>query len=131
MNISRAIYTILSAHAGLTSLVSTKIYPVTAPQQTEYPYLVFGLDSVEPINRQTGVAMAEYINLDVNVVSKKVDENESIAKEVRLALDRVTEGIYSGTKVGVTLFDDWNGPALNDDDDSYVSTLSFRMLIHR
>ena len=131
MNISRAIYTILSAHAGLTILVSTKIYPVTAPQQTEYPYLVFGMDSVEPINRQTGVAMAEYINLDVNEERKKVDENESIAKDVRLALDRVTEGIYSGTKVGVTLFDDWNGPALNDDDDSYVSTLSFRMLIHR
>ena len=91
MNISRAIYTILSAHAGLTSLVSTKIYPVTAPQQTEYPYLVFGMDSVEPINRQTGVAMAEYINLDVNVVSKKLNEHESIAEELRMALDRVTE----------------------------------------
>lgn len=131
MNISRAIYTILSAHAGLTSLVSTKIYPVVAPQQTAFPYVVFSTDSVEPINRQTGTAMAEYVNLDVNVVSKIVDENESIAKQVRLALDRVAEGAYSGVNVGVTLFEDWNGPVLNDDDDAYVSTLSFKVLIHR
>lgn len=131
MNISRAIYSILSSHAGLTSLVGSRVYPVNAPQQVSLPYVVFDIEANEPINRQTGVACADYIYPEVMIISNTVDENESIAKEVRSALDRVTESTYQGIKIGVSLFDQWIGPRLTDEDDAYISNMSFKIVIHR
>lgn len=41
MSIETELFSYLSTYAGLTTLVSTRIYPVDAPQQPTYPYIVY------------------------------------------------------------------------------------------
>lgn len=41
MSIETELYTYLSTYAGLTALVSTRIYPLVAPQKIQEPYCTF------------------------------------------------------------------------------------------
>lgn len=43
-----ALYTLLSGAAGVTALVSTRIYPDVLPEDCAYPAVVFARQSTEP-----------------------------------------------------------------------------------
>ena len=54
MSIRTDIFTALSGHAALTALVSSRIYPIKAPQSPTYPLVIYQRVSNDHINSLTG-----------------------------------------------------------------------------
>ncbi len=132
MNISKAIYYILSNHSGLNSLVSNRIYPVRAPQavlQSSDPYVVFDKISIIPTNTQDAVSKLDYTRVRVHVWSKDYTNCEAIATTVRSALDRLAEGVYNTVRICNSLYMDQT-ETFDDEDDYYSIVLDFNMGIH-
>lgn len=98
MAIAEAIYARLDGAAGLTALVSHRIYPVQAPQAATLPYVIYREVSAERISAMgadTGMVRPRY---QVSVFASSWSSAHAVATQVRLALQR-----FRGTSAGVTI----------------------------
>ena len=96
MTVEAEIYTRLKDFAGLSALVSDRIYPVTMPQNVEMPAVSYRRVSAERISAMgvdTGLVRARFQvdcwsgEHDDGTVGT-FDEARAVAKQVRLALQR-------------------------------------------
>lgn len=90
--IEEAINSRLAGYAGLSALVSTRIYPVIAAQGATPPYVVHSRISgvrESAMGADTGVARAR---VQVSSYGLTYSSAKNVAKQSRLALQR-----YSGT----------------------------------
>lgn len=126
MIVTKAIYNILSNHAGLTALVSTRIYPVVAAQQAAFPYVVIDIDRTSPVNRMIGRARMQQIYITVSAFSKRFDEACDIAVQINTALDRVTPGTYGGVVIQGIIHENETA-GLQDEDDVYFIPIEFKV----
>ena len=131
---ARAIYNILSNDSAVTAIVGSKIYPNAAPQETVPPYLVFAIESVEPIvTKDTivykgGVSLTDNRGFVVNCYEKGYKKSADLAKVVRDALhgftgaagsETITELVFTGQSEGFDF----------ETDIDYINT-NFRMTIN-
>ena len=103
MNVGQIIYGRLSAVAGVTALVSTRIYPDMAPQNAVFPYIVFQKLNTSPTDTKEGVSPLDKLLVQVDCYSNNYDNAHSLAAAVRTALDRYT-GTINGHVVGKIIF---------------------------
>lgn len=103
MNVGQIIYGVLSAASGVTALVSTRIYPDMAPQNTTFPYIVFQKLQTQPTDTKEGVSKLDKILVQVDCYSNNYDNAHSLAASVRTALDRYT-GTINGHVVDKIIF---------------------------
>lgn len=103
--IEAAIKTIGAAHAGLTALVSTRIYAGQAPQGAALPYVVFEKDGYRPVS-------AIYVDTDWGYSDFTFTAHAStllgalqVAEQVRAAFNRYhgTVGAVQIDRVGTLL----------------------------
>lgn len=127
MNIGKAIYDILSNHAGLTALVSTRIYPVAAAQQAALPYVVFDTNRTDPVNRFSGRARMQHLYLTVSAFSKDYSQCAAVAVQINEALDRVAAGTYSGVVIQGVLFENQYDGGFIDEDDVFMIPVEFKI----
>lgn len=103
----KAVYNILSNAAGVTALVSTRIYPQRLPAGTSYPAITY-----QRISDVPWMTKSSYISgqsrVQVNVFSKTNDNATAIETAVIAALNRVAKGTYNGVKVEVITYDGSN-----------------------
>ena len=130
MLIARAIQTILQAYVPLTALVSDRIYHARAAQQASKPYIVYNVSNVAPINRLPGRACADQVYTEYLVVSTDDDQVLQVATQLRNALDRVAPGTYAGVSLGRTMFNSTEGPQIDDEDDTFLVTMSYDTIIN-
>lgn len=87
-----ALASLLGAHAGLSALVSSRIYPVKLPQDPTYPavtYARIGYDSEEVIDgTSTGL---NHPRMEINSWGTKYSDALAVNAQVRAALKRVTD----------------------------------------
>lgn len=95
-----AIYGILSAAAGVTNLVSTKIYPRLAPMETVAPYVVYSIVSVDPTDSKTRPSTLDRVRVQIDCYGRTYASAEAVHSAVRTALDAYTIG---STVAGVKL----------------------------
>lgn len=91
MDIEDAIYTHLSTHAGLSALVSDRIYPDDLPKSPTYPAVIFELidgQSYEAMVRRPGINFSTY---QFTCYGTLKSQAVAVAKQVKAALD-----YYSG-----------------------------------
>ena len=96
MSIESTLYTRLSTFAGLTALVSTRIYPLIAPQGVTYPAVTYQRISTMPrevaMGSDPGIARAR---IQVTAWGDTYTSVKAIADQIRLALERYnTTGIF-------------------------------------
>ena len=103
MNVGQIIYGRLSAVAGVTALVSTRIYPDMAPQNAVFPYIVFQKLNTSPTDTKEGVSPLDKLLVQVDCYSNNYDNAHSLAAAVRTALDRYT-GTINGHVVDKIIF---------------------------
>lgn len=90
--IEEAINSRLAGYAGLSALVSTRVYPVIAAQGATLPYIVHSRISgvrESAMGSDTGVARTR---VQVSSYGSTYSSAKNVAKQARLALQR-----YSGT----------------------------------
>lgn len=110
MFIEEAIYSYLSGHAGLTALVSNRIYPLVMPQNTILPAVTFSKVSgprVHAMQKDTGMA---YPRFQVSCWGSTYKQAKEVAAQVRAALQdyKGTMGGAGGVVVGGVFIQDEN-----------------------
>ena len=93
--LGKVIYNLLSTNSGVYNLAHYRIYPITAPQNTTFPFLVYTITNQEPSLTKDGVSGLDVISFQIDCYSTKYDENTQLANAVRSALD-----FYTGTVEG-------------------------------
>ena len=104
-----AVYSILSAHSGVTGFVSTRIYPDVLPLKTlsddaTLPAIMFESISDVAVNSQSG--RSEYMDarVQVNCYATSKQTAQYIRLQVLNALERKIPGNYGSVRVfGITL----------------------------
>jgi hypothetical protein len=94
--IADALYTILSGFAGLTALVSTRIYPRRAPQEVTAPYVIFQRISTIRDHSHSGPSGLANPRYQFDAYAATPEEADAISDQIRLALDGYTGTVTSG-----------------------------------
>lgn len=101
--LTTAIKTILAANANLTATVSTRIYPLIAPERPTLPCVVYTLNDLSPTEyKGSGMAWDE-CTVEVTAVSKTLEAAELLGNYVRTAMNRYTGTIGSDIVKSVTM----------------------------
>lgn len=78
--VSTELYTLLTS-------VTTKVYPLVAPQGTQYPYVLYGMVSSDPSDTKDGDKLDTYM-YQVTAIAEKYSEAEALAASIISVVDR-------------------------------------------
>ena len=95
MEINEALYSYLSGYAGLTALISNRIYPDILPQNTPYPAITYqkiSENEIDTFNQPTTLMMPIY---QFSCWGSTRSSSEAVAKQLRLAFKN-----YKSTTMG-------------------------------
>ena len=81
MNYYKYIYEIINP------LVSGEVYPEDAYQETELPYVILQMDTIDPVDGKRNKADADEVEFTVVILDKDVDAAQATAATIRNALD--------------------------------------------
>ncbi len=98
--VEKAIVAVLKANAALTALVSTRVYPIQAPQNVTAPYVTLfrvSADRESAMGADIGIVRAR---VQVNSWGTTYADAKNVAEAVRGALQR-----YSGTSASIQVLD--------------------------
>ena len=84
--IEEAIYSILSGDSGIAAVVSTRIYPVTLPQQATLPAIAFTRISTGRSLHHSGTGQIAESSFQISCFSTNVKSAKSLAALVRAKL---------------------------------------------
>lgn len=85
--IGKAVYSRLSSDSGVSALVGTRIYPWdAAPQDPTIPYIVYVVESSDPVESLRGSSGLCYSDVRIDCVADRYLVSHEIAEAVRLAL---------------------------------------------
>ena len=129
MNSGKAIFGILSADAGVSAIVSTRIYPDIAAQGTALPFVVYNLTRLVPSDTKSGVSQLDEERYDLTCVSDLYSESISLSEDVRTALDRYN-GVVNGVNVQSIQFTDFETD-FNDANEVYIATVEIVIRVKR
>lgn len=90
MAIGESIYTELTGDADVSALVSTRVYPLIAPQNVTVPYLVYQRVSGSPVNEMAGYAGLENPRYQIDVYDDDYAGARALAVKVRTAMNAAT-----------------------------------------
>ena len=91
-----AIYSILSNKASITNLVSTRIYPESAPEGAQMPYIVYSVVGNSPVETK-GETVVDEAQIEVFSVDRTYGSCMTLADTVRKVFDRAD---YINTDLG-------------------------------
>ena len=110
MIIEEALYTYLSTHAGLSALVSTRVYPVVMPQGCTLPAVTYQKIDGPRVHAMGSDAGLAHPRFQVSCWGSTYKSTKDVAAQVRAALQDYTGtmGGAGGVSVGGVFLDDEN-----------------------
>lgn len=109
----------LTTHAGTAGLVSTRVYPVIAPQNVVYPCIVYQRISGTEQNGTTSIREARY---QISCWGATFANAQSVAAQVRAALEEWS--VFGGSGVFVRM-----ARVVNEQDDFEPDERIFRTIV--
>jgi len=121
MSVEDGVFDRLSNYAGLSALVSARIYPYIAPQGVTDPYVVYRRISTSRLSNLGADTTMAVMILEIVAWSKNKDTAASVAVQIRAAFQR-----YSGTNSSIVFEDAY---IINEEDFYDPETLYFHIPI--
>jgi hypothetical protein len=131
MAVEEALYTLLTGNAGVSALVSTRIYPLTIPQNVHLPAIACQVITTEREYSHDGQSptAGPYIQLTIQAkgtgTTSAYDQAKAIAAAVRAALSGFRGTVGSDEIGGIFLENEYDG--YNLDSDSAVVRQDYRI----
>lgn len=88
--LSTQIYTVLTASTLITSLTTTRIYPVIIPQNATLPHIVYNRVSGDQVNGLAGYLTMEKPKYQIDVYSDSYEQARTLAGRVHTVLNSST-----------------------------------------
>lgn len=92
MTLDEAIFTALSANAGVTAIAGDRSYPVQAPQSAALPFVVWQRIATVPINSHDGPAGLDQTTMQFACFAATFTAAHDLRNAVRAAIEDVTLG---------------------------------------
>lgn len=86
MSAETELYAVLSAAAGLTALVSTRIYPDILPEEYQLPAVVYTRSGTDPVITIHGGNLGDFVDLQINAWGKTRASAAAVAVQIEAAL---------------------------------------------
>tara|TARA_R110000822_G_scaffold11308_6_gene41529 strand:+ start:356 stop:745 length:390 start_codon:yes stop_codon:yes gene_type:complete len=96
--IGKVIYGRLSTDVAVTGVCGLNIYPDIAPQNVQYPFIVYTIVNSTPVDFKDGQSNLEEITLQLDVYTNNYETTQTLSNAVRNRLDR-----FSGTLNSVNI----------------------------
>lgn len=87
MSLKSALYSYLSGISGLTSLVSTRIYPDIAPPDASMPYVVYQYVSADHVRNMTSASDFASRRVQFDVYGASALSVDNVFQQLRTALE--------------------------------------------
>lgn len=98
MSTGKMIYGVLSTNTAVSALVSTRIYPLTAPDKTASPYIVYEVMTGNSTQRAQSSGNLAREEILISAYAETYKGATDLASAIADALDRL-HGTYSGVDV--------------------------------
>ena len=125
-----AIYNILTSDSDVGDLVDRRVFPNVAKNGTEFPFIIYDVESESPTQDKDGVSTLDEDFVMVSCYCKTYSEASDLAQKIRTALDRKT-GTFGGIEIQSIQYNGYND--LFDDNTSdegvYRKALDFKIRI--
>lgn len=91
MSLESDMYTSLTTHAGLSALISTRLYPDVAPQNATRPYVVYQRISTRKTQAISGVVVSQLARIQFAIYADTALEVLNVAIQIQAALLAMAE----------------------------------------
>ena len=93
--IGKVIYGRLTTDAAVTGICGLNIFPDIAPQNVQYPFMVYTIINSLPVDFKDGQSNLEEITLQIDVYTNNYETTQTLANNVRNRLDRFVGTVNS------------------------------------
>jgi hypothetical protein len=128
--IGKVIYGRLSTDTTVTNICGLSIYPDIAPQNVQYPFIVYTITNSTPVDYKDGQSNLEEINLQIDVYTNNYDTTQTLANNVRNRLDRFV-GTVNGVSVQTINYVSSDSQVYNADLNVYWMSVDFMAKMKR
>lgn len=129
------LYNLLSTNAPTTGVVGLNIYPMQAPQDTQFPFIVTDVISTKPTNTKgsNGASSMDILNVQVTMLAITQAQTETLGQYVRSCLDYVWQQTISGVYVQSITFQSENDAFdnISSQDGVYLKYQTYNLIISR
>ncbi len=129
MSVGKSIFYLLSNASGVSSIVSTRIYPSRIPQIKDFPAISYHKVAHVPTNQKDAVSGFDREDFDIICWGKNYLQLNTLSAAVRTALDRIaisSQGATIDTIVFVSETDNFNDAA-----EIFQRNIQFKFIVKR
>jgi hypothetical protein len=95
----KAIHYLMANTPAITAEIpANKVFPVRAPQSTQYPYVAHQLLSNRPEPQKDSASNFDFAQIQLSIYAETVTEAQDIAEAIRTGLDK-QRGTFDGVAV--------------------------------
>lgn len=126
MLIEEALYAKLTATAGVTNLVATRIYPLQAPQTDLDDYVTYERPSGAPYGQHSGPSGLTWARMSYSCHSSRYANAKTAAKAIRDALDGFS-GVAGSVQIGHCIAEEDADIGFDPETRRYVTAIDFHV----
>jgi hypothetical protein len=128
--IGKVIYGRLSTDVAVTGVCGLKIYPDIAPQNVEYPFIVYTIINSTPVDFKDGQSNLEEISVQLDVYTNNYETTQTLSNAVRNRLDRFT-GTLNSVNIQTIKYMSSDSQVYNADLNVYWMSIDFMAKMKR
>lgn len=128
--IGKVIYGRLTTDAAVTGICGLNIFPDIAPQNVQYPFMVYTIVNSLPVDFKDGQSNLEEITLQIDVYTNNYETTQTLANNVRNRLDRFV-GTVNNISVQTIKYINSDSQVYNADLNVYWMSMDFMAKMKR
>jgi len=128
--IGKVIYGRLSTDVAVTGVCGLNIYPDIAPQNVQYPFIVYTIINSTPVDYKDGQSNLEEISVQLDVYTNNYETTQTLSNAVRNRLDRFT-GTLNSVNIQTIKYMSSDSQVYNADLNVYWMSIDFMAKMKR
>jgi hypothetical protein len=128
--IGKVIYGRLTTDATITNICGLNIFPDIAPQNVQYPFMVYTIVNSLPVDFKDGQSNLEEITVQIDVYTNNYETTQTLGNNVRNRLDRFV-GTVNNVSVQTIKYMSSSSQVYNADLNVYWISIDFMVKMKR
>ena len=128
--IGKVIYGRLTTDATITNICGLNIFPDIAPQNVQYPFMVYTIVNSLPVDFKDGQSNLEEITVQIDVYTNNYETTQTLGNNVRNRLDRFV-GTVNSVSVQTIKYMSSSSQVYNADLNVYWISIDFMVKMKR
>ena len=128
--IGKVIYGRLTTDTTITNICGLNIFPDIAPQNVQYPFMVYAIINSLPVDFKDGQSNLEEITIQIDVYTNNYETTQTLGNNVRNRLDRFV-GTVNNISVQTIKYMSSSSQVYNADLNVYWISIDFMVKMKR